>query len=173
MSTAVGAGIAFAGTMVADLGRARGQRRREQELDRWQHGIDFLVALDAAHGLLREVARSRPDPGELPAAVAEAMGESGLYGAREKLLIAGTPQVVRAAEVVVGRLVAIRNAVRSGATLDSRSYHDAYHDYAESLWAFRMVVRKGFGHRTIAPSDLDRPDWSERAHCRVCAADGS
>ncbi|MGC9667514.1 hypothetical protein ACNTMW_13265 [Planosporangium sp. 12N6] len=168
VSTAAGGVVALSGTLIADLRRSRTQRSRERELECWQNCIDFTLALDSAHGLLREVARTDAGATDRPDAAGDAIGRSGLYRAREKLLVSATPDLVTAGEAAFRRLIEIRDAVRSGAALRSESYHRAYHDFAEALWGFRMRVRTDFGHRPLTPQDLHKASWSEREQCVHC-----
>ena len=91
------------------------------------------------------------------------------YVAREQLLLAGTSEIVVAGEEVFHRLVDVRDAVRSGASLDAVAYHDAYHAFSDALGKFRLAVRADLDEPTLTPADVERPDWSDRDRCTICA----
>lgn len=168
VSGACGAVIALSGTLLADIRRDGEQRRRDRASERWRCYVDFLLALDAAHSALRDVARGLDDRSELRRAASGAVREAGVYSSRERLLTSGGQRVVKAGELAFARLFAIRDAVRSGATPDELEYHQAYHPFAEALWNLRMAIRVDLGQHTLAPGELDRMSWSEREGCPVC-----
>ncbi|AVT28196.1 hypothetical protein C6361_00305 [Plantactinospora sp. BC1] len=169
LATAVGAVIALSGTLLTDVRRDRRQRVRDDEQVRREVCVDFVLALNLAHAGLREVGEASVPADERRAAVSRVIHEAGLYGARERLLVAATAPLVKAGETVFGRLVAIRTVIRAGARTNSREYHDAYHPFAEALWQFRMSVRADFGQPSFSPESVDRPSWSERESCAFCS----
>ncbi|MEU7827234.1 hypothetical protein [Catellatospora sp. NPDC049133] len=166
LSAAIGAVIALSGTLLADLRRDRRQRERDHDIERRKYCVEFTLALNAALGGLREAARVPAD--ERVEAATRAVATSGVYGAREQLLLAGTPALLTAGEAVFHRLIEVRDAVRGGASLDSPAYHEAYHGFADALWRFRLAVRGDLGQPGLTPAALDRPDWSDRDRCTVC-----
>lgn len=168
IGAAVGGAIALAGTVVTTVRTDRTQRRRDRESERLATYVDFALALDQAHGGLREVARSDADGSERAAAAGEAIGKANLYGVRERLLMSGTTELVQAGEAVFHRLIGIRDAVRDGAVPSGPAYHDAYHAFAEAIWTFRIAVRREVSQRPIQPADLGRVSWSEREQCAEC-----
>jgi hypothetical protein len=168
LSTLAGAVVALSGTLLADVRRGRDERSRGTEQLRWQSCVEFTLALNTALGLLREVARERDETADRWHAAGRAVGDAGLYLAREKLLVSVTPKLVTAGEAAFQELIKVRNVVREGATLNSTAYDHAYHGFAERLWAFRMTIRASFGHQSFTPETLDRDSWSEREHCVVC-----
>ena len=165
---AVGAVIALAGTLVTSIRADRTQRSRDRESERLKTYIDFAQALETTHGALRVVARSAPDDPDRSSAAGQAVHDSGIYGVRERLLMSGTAELVEAGETAFGRLIGVRDAVRGGAVLSGRAYHDAYHAYAEALWTFRVTARRALGQRPITPGELGRVSWSEREQCPEC-----
>lgn len=169
-STAAGAIIALSGTLLVDLRREKDGRSRDRELDSWRNSIDFALALDSAHSLLRDVAQTGASTADLYQAAGRALVEARLYQARERLLMSGTPDLVTAGETAFRRLIGIRDVIRAGATIRSNDYHDAYHRYAEAIWSFRMSVRRHFGHQTVSPQHFDLTSWSGREDCDRCAA---
>lgn len=167
-STALGAVIALGGAMMSGVHNDHSQRRRDRESDRLRTYVDFALALDIAHAALREVARTPPDePGRYKAA-ASAVHASGLYGVRERLLMSANPALVTAGESAFGRLIDIRDAIRTDVVLSTSGYHDVYHPFAEALWKFRIAARVELGQNLLHPGDLDRETWSEREQCAVC-----
>jgi hypothetical protein len=167
-STALGAVIALGSGLLAGARNDRGQRRRDRESDRLRTYVDFALALDAAHAALREVARTPADDAARRLAASSAVHDSGLYGVRERLLMSASPTLVISGEAAFGRLIDIRNAVRSGVMLSTPEFHDVYHPFAEALWRFRVAVRVELGQNALDPGDLDRESWSERAGCALC-----
>jgi len=170
---AVGAVIALAGTLVAGIRADRAQRSREREAERLATYVEYAQTLEAAHAALRSVARGRTDDPDRSFAAGQAVQDSGIYRVRERLLMSGSTELVRACETAFGCLIGVRDAVRAGAGLSSRSYHDAYHAYAEALWALRGAVRTVLRQRPITPADLKRASWSEREECPVCRGAGT
>jgi hypothetical protein len=168
VAAAVGAVIALAGTLLGGVRSDRNERRRQLETDRLHAYVELVLALDKAHANLRDVARQGiPDTDRYTAAI-QGVDASGLYGTREQLLLSGSPDLVKAAEIAFMRLIEIRNAVRGGAALSDEGYHDAYHAFTEALWGFRMAARGELGQPQLALAELDRVSWSEREQCPVC-----
>ncbi|MEU5931125.1 hypothetical protein [Micromonospora sp. NPDC047187] len=167
-STALGAVIALGGALLSGARNDRAQRGRDRETDRLNTYIDFTLALDAAHAALRDVARVQPGDADRKTAASYAVHESGLYGVRERLLMSASPALVTAGEAAFGRLIDIRNAVRSGVMLSTREFHDVYHRFAEALWTFRVTARVELGQNLLKPGDLDRETWAEREGCVLC-----
>lgn len=169
VSTAAGAVIALGGTMLADTLRRRDERGRSQRSDRRQSYLDFVMALDTAHGLLRSVASKKGQPSEIRDAANEAISQAQLYKARETHLVTAAPSVAQAGEVAFRNIITIRDVVRSGTRLGTREFHDAYHDFAESIWKLRMAVRVDLGSRHLKPDELHQVSWSERESCDLCS----
>lgn len=128
-------------------------------------GIAFVLALDRAHGGLRGVARTPLQGIPRRDAANRIVDESGLYAARERVLVSCGVEQLAAAEAAFLRLIGIRDAVRSGAELESPSYHDAYHPFAEALWKLRMALRAAAGQSPVSPTAVGRRDWSDRERC--------
>jgi hypothetical protein len=168
LSAVVGGIIALSGATLAEARRDRGQRDRDRALEHWRICVDFALALDLAHGSLREVARVPGSQADHRPAADHAVHESGVHGARERLLMSVSPELTAAGEQVFLRLVAVRNVVRTGASLESSAYHGAYHAFADALWRFRSAVRTEFGNRALTPRVLDGESWSGRESCLHC-----
>ncbi|NRQ36238.1 hypothetical protein HII36_31035 [Nonomuraea sp. NN258] len=168
VSTVAGAVIALGGTMLADTLRRRDERGRGLRTDRRQSYLDYVLALDTAHGLLRGVAARGGEPAELRRAAGETIGQANLYKTRENHLVTAAPEVAQAGEVAFRKLIAIRDVVRSGAEPGTKEFHGAYHDFAEALWRLRMSVRVDLGSRALKPGELQQASWSERESCDLC-----
>lgn len=130
--------------------------------------VQFAVAVDEAHNALRRLSRRRASLADLESAAVRAVHKSDLYAMRERMLTTGSPAVVVAGERLFAGLIGVRDAVRSGATLPSPEYHDAYHPFAEALWSFRMAVRVERGHATLSPDELGRTNWRDDERCPDC-----
>src|SRR6476659_8817306 len=85
VSTAVGAAVALLGTLMADLLRGRGERDRTNRRDRRKSYLSYVVALDAAHTQLREVADPNHVPEDPRREAARAVTRSRVYETRERL----------------------------------------------------------------------------------------
>jgi hypothetical protein len=168
VSTAVGGAAALLGSVIAHWLRSRDERSRSVRTDRKHGYVDYLIALDAAHARLRQIADPDDPPDDIAVRARRAFGESGVYEAREKLLLSANPAVVVPAEEALRRLASLRGAVRDGAKLHTMPYHDAYHPYAEALWKLRSGIRVDLGSAALTASDLDKPSWDEQASCDFC-----
>jgi hypothetical protein len=87
------------------------------------------------------------------------------------LSLAGLARLVNYCRGYLGlflRLIAVRDAVRTGARLDSAGYHLVYHPFSEALWRFRLALRACFGEDPFTPRSLGRADWSNRERCTGC-----
>ncbi|MDT0306432.1 CchlQ [Streptomyces sp. DSM 44917] len=165
IATLGGAFIAFAGTVLADVLRHRGERSRSGEERSRELYAEFILAVGACHARLRELAS--PGPAEA-APVRAAFAEAGVYEARERLYIDGAPAVTAAAQEIFRRLRELRDAVAAGAAFDSRPFHDAYHPYLEAVWHYRAEVRRELGARPLTLEEFGWEGWSDRATCPVC-----
>lgn len=168
VSTAVGGAVALLGSVIAHWMRSRDERSRSVRTDRKHGYIEFLIALDAAHARLRQIADPDDPPDDIAVRARRTFGESGVYEAREKLLLSANPAVVVPAEETLRRLATLRGAVRDGAKLHTMPYHEAYHPYAEALWKLRSSIRVDLGSAALTAADLDKPNWDEQANCDFC-----
>ncbi len=168
VSTAVGGAVALMGSVIAHALGSREERTRQQRGDRKRGYVGYLVALDAAHAELRRTADPDDPPGDLVVRTRRALGQAGVYEAREKLLLSGNPSVMVPAEETLRKLAALRVAVRDGAKLHTMPYHEAYHPYAEALWRLRARNREALGAKALRAEDGDKRTWDERANCDFC-----
>ena len=153
IATALGALIAFSGSTLSEGIRSRREQARSQLETQRKMTVDFILAVDNVHSLLRKVATQSMDISQLPTAAREAVGSSGIYGTREQMLTSVPPKIAYAAETAFHALLAIRDVVSSGSTLDSSPYDQAYDDWAGAIWTLRQTAREAFG---VAPLDLDK-----------------
>jgi hypothetical protein len=168
VSTAVGGAVALLGSVLAHWLRSRDERSRSVRADRRHGYVEYLIALDAAHARLRQIADPDDSPEDIAMRARRSFGETGVYEAREKLLLSANPAVVVPAEDALRKLAVLRSAVRDGAKLHTVPYHDAYHPYAEALWRLRSNIRVDLGSAALTASDLDKPSWDEQANCDFC-----
>ena len=167
-ATVAGGAAALLGTVLAHSLGSREERKRENITERRDSYISYLIALDAAHSRLRQLADPDDPPADLEVQVRRAMAESRVYETRERLLLVGNPAVMGPMERVHERLARLRKAISNGAKLYTMPYHDAYHPYAEALWHLRTVIRKDLGAAPLSPSDLDKQSWDSQAACDFC-----
>ncbi|WFE35094.1 helix-turn-helix transcriptional regulator [Micromonospora sp. WMMD975] len=130
--------------------------------------VAFMLAVDEAHNGLRAVARTDLPPLARRGPANDALHDARVYALRERLLVLGAAPLVTAAEAAFLRLIAVRDVIRAGARLEEAAYHQAYHPFAEALWAFRMALRVDLGQPPFTPDALGRQDWSDRERCRDC-----
>lgn len=167
-ATVAGGAAALLGTVLAHSLGSREERKRENVAERRDSYISYLIALDAAHSRLRQLADPDDPPPDLEVQVRRAMAESRVYETRERLLLVGNPPVMAPMERVHDRLAQLRKAISGGAKLFTLPYHEAYHPYAEALWHLRAAIRKDLGVPALSPSDLDKQSWDSQAHCDFC-----
>jgi len=167
-ATVAGGAAALLGTVLAHSLGSREQSRRENNTERRNSYLTYLVALDAAQARLRQLADPDDPPLDLEIQARRAVGEAGVYEARERMLLVGSPAVMSAMERVHQRLADMRKAVRDGAKLYTGAYHDAYHPYAEALWHLRAEIRKDLGATPLTAGDLDKQSWDSQANCDFC-----
>jgi hypothetical protein len=132
----------------------RDQARGELETQR-QTTVDFILATDSAHGLLRNVATRSIDQSELKQAARDAVGDSSLYSIRERMLIVVPAKVAYAAEKTFHSIIEIRDAVASGSALNSPPYRDAYSVYAKAIWGLRQAARESFGVSSLDLREIE------------------
>jgi hypothetical protein len=129
IATALGAVIAFSGSTLSDGLRSRRELIRSQLEPQHRTTMDFIMSINNAHELLRDAAGQSVEASELSAAAREAIKDSGLYATREQMLISVSPEVALAAESAFHSIIAIRDAVSAGGTLDSSPYRPTRHRY--------------------------------------------
>jgi hypothetical protein len=144
----------------------RDEYKREQDSSlletQRQLTVEFILATDTAHGLLRDVATRSLDPAALKQAVPDAVRESGLYAVRERVLIVVPPEVAYAAEETFHSVVGIRHALERGATLRSPEYRDAYNTYSQAIWSLRQAARVSFSAAALNLGEIEEIESARR-----------
>ena len=87
VSTAVGGAVALLGSVIAHWLRSRDERSRSVRTDRKHGYVEYLIALDAAHARLRQIADPDSPPEDIPVHARRAFGESGVYGIPYRCLL--------------------------------------------------------------------------------------
>jgi hypothetical protein len=79
-------------------------------------------------------------------AAREAAGNSGLYDAREHMLISAPPSMALATEKAFFSVMSVRDAVISNSHLDSPAFLKAKQDFDQAIWDFRQAAREDIGN---------------------------
>ena len=124
--------------------------------------LAYVVAIDAAHSRLRDVADPNHASTDPRREASRAVSESRVYEARERLLMSGNPAVLTAGERALAALGNLRKTVGDGVKRSTPEFHDADHEFAGRLWQLRRVIRQDLGAGDLNPSDLDKPSWTPR-----------
>ena len=152
VATALGAVIAFSGSALSEVIRSRRDDRRNSVQTKHQAAIEFILSANRAHSRLRLVARNPVEPSQLEEAAREAVGSSGLYDAREHMLISASPGMAFATEKAFFSVMGIRDTIMSNSHLDSPAYLQARKDFDQAIWGVRQAARKDIGNIGL---DLD------------------
>jgi hypothetical protein len=172
IATALGALIAFSGNTLSEGMKSRREQSRSQLETQRQVTVEFILAADNVHGLLRQVGMQSLEALELRRAAREAVGNSGIYGTREKLLISAPPEVAVAAEAEFHALIGIRDAIEHGAKPGSPPYDEAYNAWAETVWTVRQVAREAFGVSRLNLNKINKIE-ADRLEKRSSKSDSS
>jgi hypothetical protein len=141
LAAALGAMIALTSTLLAEFVRARRERVVVLDQVRYESYLGFMLAIQRANDLLRTVPASSDEPAAL---VAAAMRDSGLYDARERLLVTGAAEMVLISEAAFRSMLKLRDAAAQGTPLTWPDYHPATDSMAKIAWALRQAARKEF-----------------------------
>lgn len=153
IATALGAIIAFSGGTLSEILRSHRDDKKNRTEAKHQIAVDFLLAANRAHGQVSQLARHPIDSPQLPKAARGAVGDSGIYDARERILISAPPTVALAAEKVFASVITFRNVIISDPQEDSPAYREARDDFEQAIWSFRQAVRGEIGNAGL---DIDR-----------------
>jgi hypothetical protein len=150
LAVTLGAVIALTATLLAESIRAR--RERAAVLTKLRHDayLGFVLAAVRANDALHAISVGDRDGN---ACVSEAMRDSGLYPARERLLVTGSQEMVLAGEAAFRTLLDVRDAVAQRLPLAWPDYRPAADGMAEGVWALRQAARREFDGR---PLDLEQ-----------------
>jgi hypothetical protein len=152
LAVALGAVIALAATLLAETLRARSAHATLLSQVRYEGYLGYIVAYIAANDALHAIA-VRGAEANADDEVGDAMRRSGLYAARERLLITGSPEMVLAAETAFRSLLDVRDAVARRVPIAWPDYRPANDGLAREVWALRQAARREFGG---APLDLEK-----------------
>jgi len=173
LAAALGATIALMSTLLAEVFRIRRARAVVLDQVRYESYLGFVLAIQRAQDLLRTVPA---DSRDRAADVAAVMRASGLYDARERLLVTGSAEMVLASEAAFRCLLELRDAVAQGTPLIWPDYRPAGDAVAKIVWALRQVARREFQG---VPLDLDQiaavptADIRDRRSTPILRADDS
>jgi hypothetical protein len=150
LAVTLGAVIALTATLLAEIIRTRREHTLVLSGLRYNAYLDFMAAAVRANDALHAIST---DDQDRTADVATAMRESGLYRARELLLVTGSSEMVFAAESAFRGLLEVRDAVARGLPLNWPDYRPATDGMAQDVWRLRQAARREFDG---SPLDLDR-----------------
>jgi hypothetical protein len=150
LAVTLGAMIALAATLLAETIRTRRERATVLSQLRYDSYLGFLLAIVQANDSLHAISVGDRDQAT---EVAAAMRNSGIYTARERLLVTGSPEMVLAGEATFRSLLEIRDAVARGLPLTWPNYHPASDGMAKVVWALRQAARREFDGGSL---DLDQ-----------------
>ena len=173
LATALGAVIALASTLLVEIVRSRRAHAAALDQVRYEAYLGFVLAIQRAQDLLSTVPADSRDPA---AEVVDAMRTSGLYEARERLLVTGSADVVLAGEAAFRSLLQLRDAVAQGIRPFWPNYRPATDTLAEIVWTMRQAARREFQSARL---DLDQlasvpvADVTERLPMSTVNADDS
>ncbi|MEE1754606.1 CchlQ [Streptomyces sp. SP18CS02] len=166
---AVGGGsIAICGTVLADHLRHRHEDDRGVGTRRRAVYLEFITAAGVCHTRLRHIAGRAGTGTELDAATRAALDESGIHEARERLFIDASTSVAGAGQTMFEQLRVLQRTVAAGASPTSPAFHDAYHPYIGSVWAYRVAVREELEGRPLSPAAFGWAGWDGTDRCPTC-----
>lgn len=165
VATLGGAVIAISGTVLADRLRTRQEVDRGLGARRREAYIDFIAAAGAAHTQLRGLAQGPDAATDLESASRAALTDARLYEVRERLFIEASATVAGAGQAMFEQLRALRSAVAAGAPVSSPAFHDAYHPYIASVWAYRVAVRDELEGQSLSPAVFGWHAWDGKERC--------
>jgi hypothetical protein len=153
IATALGAVIVIAGNFASDLMRSRREDRKHLTDDKHRQAIEFTLAANNAQGRLRRVPGQGLTGDGLSLAALDAVGNSGVYDARERALLSSPPEMVMAIEVAFREVLAVRDAVAAGSKPDSPGYRKVSDRFERAIWFLRQTAREQLGAATL---DLEK-----------------
>jgi hypothetical protein len=149
-ATALGALIALAAGLSTEAARSRRERRILLDQRRWDAYIDFALALQRSNDTLRVVSR-RPSS-ERNERVIDALERTGIYSARERVIVAGSTAMVLAAEAAFRSFMKLRDAVLAGRSVTWPDYAPVRDEFSIAIWELRQRMRLELG---ATPIDLN------------------
>ncbi|MEV0371809.1 CchlQ [Streptomyces sp. NPDC050636] len=168
VATVSGGSIAISGTVLADYLRNRHEDDRGLGARRRAVYIEFITAAGVCHARLRQIAQAPGAEADLDTASRAALSDAGIYEVRERLFIDATTAVASAGQAMFEQLRALQHAVAAGASLTSSAFHDAYHPYIGTVWAYRLAVRNELDGRSLSPEAFGWGEWDGKDRCPMC-----
>ncbi|MEU9380194.1 hypothetical protein AB0D38_03940 [Streptomyces sp. NPDC048279] len=146
LSTLAGAAIGIAATLIADRNRwQREEARHALELRREVYTV-FVSALKAAGEDIRAVALGdHMSASARDSAVREAVRETGIHTASERLWLVGPPQVVTAGNEAFHGMRALRDAYARGVAVGSDEEASLIARRRAAMAQMRRVMREDLG----------------------------
>ncbi|MFK4227849.1 CchlQ [Streptomyces sp. NPDC019890] len=163
-----GGSIAISGTVLADRLRHRQEEDRGVGARRRAVYIEFITAAGTCHARLRQIAEVPGAEACLDTATRAALSDAAIYEVRERLFIDATAAVASAGQAMFEQLRALQRAVAAGATLTSPAFHDAYHPYLGTVWAYRVAVRNELEGKPLSPAVFGWDGWDGKDRCPIC-----
>ncbi|MGW7517764.1 CchlQ [Streptomyces sp. NPDC054796] len=168
VATIGGGCVAISGTVLADHLRHRHEDDRGAGERRRTVYIEFIAAAEAGHARLRQLAQNPGAEPDLDAATRAALSDATIYEARERLFIEASTAVAGAGQAMFERLRGLQRAVAAGAEPSSPAFHDAYHPYIGTVWAYRVAVREELEGQSLSPSVFGWDRWDGKDRCTLC-----
>ncbi|GAA3247154.1 hypothetical protein [Nonomuraea helvata] len=146
-STALGAVIGIAATLLADWTRANRNQREESRTVRRQLYGDYLAALSLTRHHLRVAARNAGSPIEDKARLAlEAFEAGGAYQARYQVALVAPGHVTDASTAAFNALRSLRDLIEGGGGANSDpAFREAQQQWAARFAALRNCMRVDLG----------------------------
>ncbi|MET8858741.1 hypothetical protein [Streptomyces sp. NPDC004579] len=147
IATLLGALIGVVGTLLIERNRARKAEQHEKGHARAEAYIAFVVAVHATSGNLRTLAlkiAAVPEEEQLQQA-RDAFRSSGLYAAREHVVLVAPERIAHAADAVFVALRGLRQVVAEGGSVHELAYLSEVENYAAALGHLRSMIRTDLG----------------------------
>ncbi|UGY93386.1 CchlQ [Streptomyces gobiensis] len=168
IATVTGGFIAISGTVLADYLRGRHEEDRGVKARRRAVYIEFITATGVCHTRLRQIAQAPDAERDLDASTRAALSDAAIYELRERLFIDATTAVASAGQAMFEQLRNLQRVVAAGASQTSPAFHDAYHPYISTVWAYRVAVRKELENRSLSPAAFGWGEWDGKDRCPIC-----
>lgn len=172
-ATVSGGSIAIAGTVLAGYLSHRHEDERGAGARRRAVYIEFIGAVGECHAQLLRLAQTPSAGADLERAARAALSDAGIHEVRERLFIDATTSVASAGQAMFEQLRALQRAVTAGASQTSPAFHDVYHPYLGTVWAYRVAVRKELEGHSLAPAAFGWDGWDGKDRCPICTREAA
>lgn len=169
-ATIVGALVAISGGILNDFFKTRRDDRKAMSQDKYKITIEFILAANRAVGFLRRVNKNDIEAASLAAVARNAVGNSGLYDAREQVLMSAPHDIAVAAERAFQAIRAIRDIIGGGTEVNSLEYRQAYMRYSEAIWSVRQNARANLGIDVLDLTQMMNIDYRKNAEGEASGA---